>query len=77
MKTRTFAEICARQGEFDQALAIYRELLSKAPGDISLRSRILEIEKLRDGRFDEAPPKSPKVVKLEALLHRITSRRRR
>ncbi len=77
MKTRTYAEICARQGEFDQAIAIYRELIAKSPGDVSLRSRLSEIENLKHGVFPEPKPKPPRVLKLEALLQRITSRRRR
>ncbi len=79
MKTRTFAEICARQGEFDEAIAIYRSLIAKSPTDTSLKSRLLEIENLKNGVFDTTPklPKNPKVQKLEALLQRITSRRRR
>lgn len=76
MQTRTYAEILARQGEFAQAIAIYRALIAKSPADVTLGRRLAEIEALLAGEF--APhPKSPAQERLEALLHRIQSRRRR
>ena len=76
MQTRTYAEILARQGEFAPAIEIYRALIAKSPGDASLRRRLAEIEALLAGEF--APrPKSLAQERLEALLHRIQSRRRR
>jgi len=77
MKTRTYAEICARQGEFVQAVDIYRELIKKTPADESLTKRMKELENLRDGVFPEPPLKSPRILRLEQLLHRITSRRKK
>lgn len=79
MQTRTYAEILARQGEFDAALAIYRKLIAKAPGDASLTKRVAEIEALAAGLLVGAPPPKPKpaaLTRLEVLLHRIQSRRR-
>lgn len=79
MQTRTYAEILARQGEFDAALAIYRKLIAKAPGDASLTRRMAEIEALAAGLVAGAPPPKPKPraqERLEVLLHRIQSRRR-
>lgn len=77
MKTRTYAEICARQGELAQAIAIYQDLIAKSPNDPSLVARKRELENLRDGVATPAEKKSPRVVRLEQLLHRITSRRRK
>jgi hypothetical protein len=77
MKTRTYAEILARQGEFVQAVEIYRELVAKSPADESLPRRLKELENLRDGVFPEPPLKSPRILRLEVLLHRITSRRKK
>jgi len=79
MQTRTYAEILARQGEFDAALAIYRKLIAKTPGDASLGKRMVEIEALEAGLLVGAPPPRPKPraqERLEVLLHRIQSRRR-
>lgn len=77
MKTRTYAEICARQGELAQAIAIYQDLIAKSPNDPSLAQRKRELEDLRDGVAKPAEKKSPRVTRLEQLLHRITSRRRK
>jgi len=77
VKTRTYAEICARQGELAQAIAIYAELIAKAPDDASLAQRKRELEDLRDGVAAPTEKKSPRVIRLEQLLHRITSRRRK
>ncbi|MCC6622997.1 MAG: tetratricopeptide repeat protein [Deltaproteobacteria bacterium] len=49
MRTRTFAEICARQGQLDEAIAIYRELIVKQPDDLALAARRRELELERDG----------------------------
>jgi hypothetical protein len=76
MQTRTYAEILARQGELGQAIDIYRGLLGKKPGDAELTRRLAELEALAAGAPPEAP-KSPAQERLEALLHRIQSRRRR
>lgn len=84
MKTRTYAEILARQGEIAEALAIYRHLLAASPGDAALLGRIAELEREGEGggSVDIAPP-SPRGVEvsrrraaLETLLHRIRQRRR-
>ena len=75
MKTRTYADICARQGQFDEAIAIYRALLERTPTDEILRRRLADLEALQSGAL--APPKSPQLRALEALLHRVQSRRHR
>ncbi len=79
MQTRTYAEILARQGEFAQAIEIYRKLIARSPDDASLARRLHEIEALAAGDFDALAlkPKAPALARLEALLHRIQSRRRR
>ena len=79
MQTKTYAEILARQGEFDQAMAIYRALIGQKPFDESLKKRLAELEALAAGLLLGAPPPKPKSrieVRLEALLHRIQGRRR-
>lgn len=76
MQTKTYAEILARQGEFEQAMGIYRVLIAKKPNDAALQRRLREIEQLAAGIEGAPRAKSPEVVRLEALLHRIQSRRR-
>ncbi len=76
MQTRTYAEILARQGEFEDAMAIYRKLIAKSPTDTTLSKRLAEIEVLAGLVGIGPPPKSPRQVRLESLLHRIQSRRR-
>jgi hypothetical protein len=46
MKTRTYAEILASQGEYTQAADIYRHLLLKSPADGAMRARVAELETL-------------------------------
>jgi hypothetical protein len=46
MKTRTYADILAGQGEYAQAASIYRHLLKAAPSDGALRARLTELEHL-------------------------------
>ncbi len=46
MKTRTYAEILAGQGEYAQAASIYRHLIKHAPSDAALGSRLTELEHL-------------------------------
>jgi len=71
VRTRTFAEICARQGQLDEAIAIYRELIVKKPDDSTLAARVRELELEREGLAaagllpappapePEAPPSRP------------------
>lgn len=75
MKTRTYADICARQGQFDEAIAIYQALIQRSPHDEVLRRRLADLEAIQSGAL--APPKSANLRALEALLHRIQSRRHR
>jgi hypothetical protein len=42
--TETMAELYLQQGFRNEALAVYRELLNRNPGDASLRDRIAQIE---------------------------------
>lgn len=87
MKTRTYAEILARQTEYGEALAIYRYLLAKSPSDETLVRRIAELESLADpdgaaATAALAPPTAEgreharRKGALETLLHRIQTRRR-
>lgn len=54
MKTKTFAEICVRQGQLPEAIAIYRALIAKSPSDASLLVRLTELEALLEAG-DAAP----------------------
>ena len=74
MQTRTFAEILAKQGEFDEAAAIYRVLCAKDPGAAGLAQRLAELERLANTNV--RPPDSEPVRRLKALLERIGSRQR-
>lgn len=78
MKTRTYAEILARQGELEEAIAIYRQLIAQAPDDERLARRAAELERALDeeeaSSASKAKPAS--VQRLEALLQRIQSRSR-
>jgi tetratricopeptide (TPR) repeat protein len=42
--TETMAELYLQQGFRNEALAVYRELLARNPGDVSLRERIEQVE---------------------------------
>jgi len=83
VKTRTYAEILARQGEFGEALAIYRYLAMRAPADASLEARIGELEALLDPAQAPVTAASPEGTRnarrravLETLLQRIRARSR-
>lgn len=43
VRTRTMAELLARQGFHDRALEIYRHLLEEAPEDLELQTRVSEL----------------------------------
>src|SRR5690554_4594733 len=53
LKTKTLAEIHVEQGLYSKALAIYKDLLDKNPGDKDLETRILEVEKLVNEKYGE------------------------
>ncbi|MBP5247197.1 MAG: tetratricopeptide repeat protein [Fibrobacter sp.] len=48
--TRTLAEIYFGQGVYDEAIKIYKDLLRKTPDDASLKTRLAEIEKIRNDK---------------------------
>ena len=48
--TRTLAEIYFGQGVYDEAIKIYKDLLRKNPDDASLKTRLAEIEKIRNDK---------------------------
>lgn len=52
--TRTMAELYARQGLPERALAVYRKLVDAEPDDAELRSRLEELEREVAERSDEA-----------------------
>lgn len=51
-RTRTMAELYARQGLTDRAVRIYESLLAEHPGDVELEARLAE---LKGGPAAEAP----------------------
>lgn len=52
--TRTMAELYARQGLPERALAVYRKLLAAEPDDAALRSRLEELERQMAEESQEA-----------------------
>lgn len=59
--TTTLAEIYVQQGLIDRALAIYRRLALRSPGDDRVAARVLELEQEIEQRRAAAagPPESP------------------
>jgi tetratricopeptide (TPR) repeat protein len=56
--TETIAQVYARQGLYDRAADVYRELLRSRPDDEGLRDRLAEMEQLasaREERSEEEP----------------------
>jgi pentatricopeptide repeat protein len=79
LRTRTLAEVYARQGHLDEALAILDELVQARPDDEELRRRRVEVrDELRKRRDagDEAARREARVETLRALLRRVRKRRR-
>lgn len=75
MITRTLAEIYARQGHVAEAAEMYRQLLAADPDDVGLRERLAALDaQLTAQRGDLA--QNLRVERLQALLRRVTSRRR-
>jgi len=58
--TETMAELYARQGFYDRAIEVYRQLIDQVPDDVRLRERLREIEALdataTATHGDEQPP---------------------
>lgn len=46
--TETMADVYLQQGHIGEALAVYRELVRRKPGDAALRARVAELERRRD-----------------------------
>jgi len=73
--TPTLAGIYLQQGHTGQALAIYRKLAERAPGDRDLRRMVTTLEQ----RLDSERAKERRleqVDELKRLLRRIQKRRR-
>lgn len=61
--TSTLAEIYAQQGLLGRALAIYRRMLSRAPGDSAIADRIESLERRIVEAGEEEPlPETPEVL---------------
>ena len=69
--TETMAELYLQQGFRNEALAVYRELLSRNPGDESLRDRIAQIE---SGSISSIGMASVSEEVVESARRRQTSR---
>jgi len=76
MITRTLAEIYARQGHLAEAADIYRQLLERSPGEVTLERRLAELEGELSAAEGEARS-DVRVERLRALLRRVQSRRHR
>jgi len=59
IKTGTLAEMYIRQGFYDRAIDIYKEMIREAPGDMSLKQKLEELYMLAD--MDSARSASEKV----------------
>lgn len=76
--TATLADIYARQGHYDRALAIYTRLVQKTPEDNELAARLRAL--MAQAALQEPPPggcSQTRVEKLERLLAQVRRRRRR
>lgn len=54
--TATMADLYARQGFFDRAIQVYRQLLDGVPDDERLRERLKEVEAMRAAAAAPGPP---------------------
>lgn len=75
IRTRTLAEIYARQGHLERACAIYEELLAEQPGDPELTTRLATLRRTMEAREAE-DGQHARVEALRALLRRVRARRR-
>ncbi|MCF8104084.1 MAG: hypothetical protein K9K64_01250 [Desulfohalobiaceae bacterium] len=82
-QTRTMAEILSEQGDYDESIRIYRNLLQKAVDDkerLELEASLDRIQKLRETReaatseSDPAPKTKPGKADLIQELERLASR---
>ncbi|GAB4270079.1 tetratricopeptide repeat protein [Deferrisoma sp.] len=69
ISSKTLAEIYARQGDVDAAVAMYREVLARNPDDVEARERLREL-------LGQAPRPAGPVARLEAWLGRVRAWRR-
>ncbi|GAB6062615.1 tetratricopeptide repeat protein [Deferrisoma palaeochoriense] len=69
--SKTLAEIYARQGDVDGAVAMYREVLARNPDDVEARERLRELL----GR-EARPAEAGLAARLEAWLGRVRAWRR-
>ncbi|HEU4988395.1 MAG TPA: tetratricopeptide repeat protein [Gemmatimonadaceae bacterium] len=53
--TETMAELYRSQGHFDEALRVYRQLLSQKPGDAVLQAKVAELEGAGANEFAASP----------------------
>ena len=75
IRTATLAEIYARQGHWEKACAIYRELLLQSPGDPEFTRRLDDlVRRMREG--DGEDRRRQEVERLRVLLQRVQARRR-
>ncbi len=59
LMTETIAEVYARQGLYDRAAEVYRELVRSRPGEERLHERLDEMERLAQETRKFAPPPDP------------------
>ncbi|WP_025323250.1 tetratricopeptide repeat protein [Deferrisoma camini] len=71
MASKTLAEIHARQGDVEGAVAIYREVLARDPDDVEARERLRQLL----GTAEEPPP-SGAAGRLAEWLERVRAWRR-
>lgn len=55
VRTETIAQVYARQGLYDRAAEVYRELVRARPDDHALRDRLAEMEQLAEAQTGRGP----------------------
>ena len=76
--TATLADIYARQGHYEKAVAIYERLLQKAPDDHELAARLRALIAEAATHAPSAPDhRQRRLEDLERLLTQVRRRRRR
>jgi tetratricopeptide (TPR) repeat protein len=63
--TETMAQVYARQGLYDRAADVYRELLRQRPGDPALETRLAEMQELQSGTGAETVAQAPETASAE------------
>lgn len=75
--TETMAELYVRQGHRDEAIAVYRQLVSERPDDQALRLRLAELESLSHAAAVNAAGTTAEAMTIRDFLAALAARRPR